>query len=108
MPTATREVRPCQKPGHVLNVHAAIERVPEGWSLLAPGDAALSRRIKEDGPTWTMIELKGRKWFSHGIWAPADRIAALRNELAAERTGPAYQRKLTASRQRPAVEQADY
>lgn len=108
MPTATREVRPCQKPGHVLNEHAIIERVPDGWSLLVPGDAALSRRIKEDGPTWTMIELKGRKRFSRGIWAPADRIAALRNELATERTDPAYHRKLTASRQRRAVEQADY
>jgi hypothetical protein len=108
VPTATREVRPCQKPGHVLNEHAVIERVPSDWSLLPPGDAALSRRIKEDGPSWTMIELKGRKRFSRGIWAPTARVEALRVELAAERADPAYQRKLNAGRQRRAVEQVIY
>ena len=108
MPTASREVRPCQKPGHVLNEHAVIERVPSDWVLLPPGDAALSRRVKEDGPSWTMIELKGRKRFSRGIWAPAARIAALQAELAAERTDPAYQRKLDAGRRRRAVEQVIY
>ena len=108
MPTATREVRPCQKPGHVLNEHAEIERVPLNWSLLPPGDAALSRRIKADGPSWTMIEIKGRKRFSRGIWAPSARIAALRVELVAERADPAYQRKLAAGRQRSAVEQVSY
>jgi len=88
VPTATREVRPCPKPGHVLNEYGAIEPVPSHWSLLPPGDAALSRRIKADGPTWTMIELKGRKRFSRGIWAPARRIEALRLELVAERQDP--------------------
>jgi hypothetical protein len=82
--------------------------VPEGWDLLPPGDAALSRRIKEDGPSWTVIELKGRKRFSRGIWAPAARIAALRTGLALERQDPAYQRKLDAGRRRRAEEQVEY
>lgn len=82
--------------------------VPADWALLPPGDAALSRRIKAAGPSWTVIELKGRKRFSRGIWAPAERIAALRAELIAERQDPAYQRKLDAGRQRRAVEQAVY
>jgi hypothetical protein len=90
VPNVSREVRPSQKPGHVLNERASLEPVPAGWSLLPPGDAALSRRLKADGPSWTMIELKGRKRFSHGIWAPADRIAALRAELETERADPAY------------------
>jgi hypothetical protein len=76
--------------------------------LLPPGDAALSRRIKADGPSWTVIELKGRKRFSRGIWAPADRIAALRAELALEREAPAYQRKLDSARARRAVAEEIY
>jgi hypothetical protein len=82
--------------------------VPGNWSLLPPGDAALSRRIKQDGPTWTVVELKGRKRFSRGIWAPADRIAALRTALLIERADPSYQRQLEAGRKRRAAEQAVY
>lgn len=92
----------------MLNEFGVIEPVPAHWSLLPPGDAALSRRIKEDGPAWTMSEMKGRKRFSRGIWAPADRIAALRAALLTERADPSYQRKLAASRQRRAVEETRY
>ncbi len=82
--------------------------MPAGWSLLPPGDAALSRRIKEDGPTWTMVERKGRKRFSRGIWAPADRIDALRAALLTERADPAYARQLAAGRQRRQVAEGRY
>ena len=108
MPNASREVRPSQKPGYVINEHAVLEPVPAGWILLPPGDSALSRRIKADGPTWTMFELKGRKRFSRGIWAPAHRIEALRAELLDERADPAHQRKLDSARARRAVAQTDY
>ena len=108
MPNASREVRPSQKPGYVINEHAVLEPVPAGWILLPPGDSALSRRIKADGPTWTMSELKGGKRFSRGIWAPAHRIEALRAELLDERADPAHQRKLDSARARRAVAQADY
>lgn len=86
----------------------AVLAVPAGWALLPPGDAALSRRIKEDGPTWTVVEMKGRKRFSRGIWAPAARIEALRTELMIERQDPAYRKKLDASRQRRAAAQEVY
>ena len=92
----------------MLNEHGAAEPVPPGWELLPPGDAALSRRIKRDGPSWTVAEMKGRKKFSRGIWAPADRIAALRAELLVERHDPSYRRKLDAGRQRRAVAQEIY
>lgn len=108
MPTETREVRPFSKPRHVLAAEGYILAIPADWSLLPPGDAALSRRIKQDGPTWTVIEVKGRKRFSRGIWAPAARIEALHAELAAERKDPAYQRKLDAGRKRRAAEQVVY
>ncbi len=108
MPTETREVRPFSKPRHVLSQDARVLAVPDDWELLPPGDAALSRRIKQDGPTWTVIEMKGRKRFSRGIWAPAARIAALRAERVGERQDPAYQRKLESGRKRRAAEQVVY
>ncbi len=104
----SREVRPGPQPRQVLNESGAIESVPAQWDLLPPGDAALSRRIKQDGPSITMIELKGRKRFSRGIWAPADRIAALRRELEVERQDPSYQKKLASGRQRRAEAQEVY
>jgi hypothetical protein len=104
----SREVRPGPRSRHVLNEHGVVEAVPAHWDLLPPGDAALSRRIKQDGPSLTVIEQKGRKRFSRGIWAPADRIAALRAGLAVERQDPAYQRKLDAGRRRRAAEQEIY
>ena len=82
--------------------------VPDDWSLLPPGDAALSRRIKQDGPTWTVIEKVGNKRFSRGIWAPTARIEALRAEREIERQDPTYQKKLAAGRARRAEEQAEY
>lgn len=103
-----REVRPGPYPRHIINERAAIEAVPDDWDLLPPGDAALSRRIKLDGPTITVIEIKGRKRFSRGIWAPRDRIQALRAELALERQDPSYQKKLDAGRRRRAVQQEEY
>ncbi len=102
------EVRPLSVPRQVLSAQGAVLVVPADWDLLPPGDAALSRRIKADGPSWTVIERKGRKRFSRGIWAPAARIAALRAELARERADPAYERKLAAGRQRRAAAEVAY
>ncbi|NNC87303.1 MAG: DUF2293 domain-containing protein [Akkermansiaceae bacterium] len=108
MPMETREVRPTRDPRRVVTADGEVLTVPAGWALLAPGDAALSRRIKKAGPSWTVVEMKGRKRFSRGIWAPADRIAALRAELEEERSDPAYRKKLEAGRARRAREQAAY
>jgi len=109
MSNAPLEVRPFPaKPGHVLSLQGEILPVPAGWALLPPGDAALSRRIKADGPCWVVRQRKGRRMLSLGIWAPADRLAALRADLAVERADPAYTRKLEAGRTRRAREQAHY
>jgi len=101
-------VRPAPKARHVFTMQAELLSVPVGWDLLPPGDAALSRRIKHDGPTWTVKESKGRKQFSRGIWAPADRIESLRRALNCERAGPAYTKKLEASRARRAQQEVTY
>ena len=108
MPLETREVRPFAKPRHVLAADTRVLAVPADWALLPPGDAALSKRIKQAGPSWTVVELKGNKRFSRGIWAPAARIAELQAERAIERQDPAYQRQLAAGRNRRAAEQVVY
>jgi hypothetical protein len=82
--------------------------VPNDWTLLPPGDAALTGRVKKAGPSWTVKQKRGRKVFSLGVWAPAQRIATLRSELELERAKPEYTRKLDAGRKRRAKQQDEY
>lgn len=82
--------------------------MPEGWSLLPPGDAGLTRRVKAAGPSWVVQEKRGRKVFSRGLWAPTLHIEQAREQLEAERQSPAYQKRLAAQRQRRANEQERY
>ncbi len=83
MPTETRIVAPGPERRVVCTADGQLLRVPAGWELLPPGDAALTRRVKTAGPTWAVQEKKGRRTFSRGVWAPADRIATLRGALEA-------------------------
>ncbi len=104
----SREVRPGPRAGQVVNEWGVVETVPVHWGFLPPGDAALSRRIKQDGPSLTVIEVRGRKRFSRGVWAPADRIAALRGELLVERRDPSHQKRLAAGRRHRATKEEAY
>ena len=66
---------------------------PEGWACLPPGDAGLTRRVKAAGPWWAVIEKRGRKAFSKGMWAPREHIEAARAALEAERSTEAYAKR---------------
>lgn len=81
---------------------------PPGWACLAPGDAALTRRVKLAGPSWAVVEKKGRKLFSKGLWAPAATIEQMRAALEAERTTEAYAKKRVADVARRERTQAAY
>jgi hypothetical protein len=83
-------------------------RPPEGWACLPPGDAGLTRRVKATGPSWQVVEKRGRKTFSRGLWAPAENIAAARAELEAERATPAYAKKRATDAARRDREQQTY
>ncbi len=83
-------------------------RPPPDWILLPPGDAALTRRVKAAGPTWTVQEKRGRKVFSRGIWAAKAVIEAIRTQLASERATPRHTRKREADARRREREQVDY
>ncbi|HBN74385.1 MAG TPA: DUF2293 domain-containing protein [Planctomycetaceae bacterium] len=96
MPQETRIVAPGPSDRSVRTADDLVLQVPTDWELLPPGDAALTRRVKAAGPTWTVQEKKGRKMFSRGVWAPADRIAAIRFKLEAERSTHAYAKRRAA------------
>lgn len=81
---------------------------PEGWACLPPGDAGMTRRVKQAGPSWVVVEKRGRKLFSQGLWAPLANIEAARAALAAERSTPAYARKREADATRRERAQAEY
>jgi hypothetical protein len=69
---------------------------PAGWACLPPGDAGLTRRVKAAGPSWQVIEKKGRKQFSRGLWAPHANIEAARAALEVERSTESYAKKRVA------------
>ena len=108
MPTETRIVAPGPKPQTVRADDGTVLKVPADWELLPPGDAGVTRRVKARGPSWTVKEKKGRRTFSRGVWAPADRIASVKAEFEAERSTEAYAKKQASAAKRRDVKQAQY
>jgi len=85
-----------------------VHTVPTGWELLPPGDAGLTRRVKAVGEFWIVQEKKGRRLFSKGVWAPAETIDRIREELTAERSTESYAKRKAADARRREKTQADY
>jgi hypothetical protein len=81
---------------------------PPTWACLPPGDAGLTRRVKAAGPSWQVIEKRGRKAFSKGLWAPRDNIEAARAALDAERSTEGYAKKRAADVARRERAHAEY
>ncbi len=81
---------------------------PEGWACLPPGDAGLTRRVKAAGPWWAVIEKRGRKAFSKGLWAPRENIDGARAALDAERSTESYAKKRQSDTARRERTQAEY
>ncbi len=108
MPTESLIVSPGSRPRSVRDADGRERTVPDGWALLPPGDAGLTRRVKAAGPTWTVQRRRGRRTFSDGVWAPAEHIDAARADLEIERASPAYKRKLEAGRKRREEAQRAY
>ena len=77
---------PGPTPNTVRAADGTVLTAPEGWVLLPPGDAGLTRQVKAAGDHWVVQENRGRKTFSRGIWAPAGTIDRIRAELEVERS----------------------
>jgi hypothetical protein len=99
---------PGPTPGTVRTADGTILIAPEGWALLPPGDAALTRRVKEAGEPWVVQEKKGRKTFTRGVWAPAATIDRIRAELETERSTDGYAKRKEADARRRDEAQVEY
>jgi hypothetical protein len=99
---------PGPTPNTVRAVDGRVLTAPVGWILLPPGDAALTRRVKAAGDHWVMAEMKGRKVFSRGVWAPGATIERIRADLEAERSTEGFAKKKEADAHRREKTQAEY
>lgn len=93
---------------YVLTEDGRQLNVPEEWDCLPPGDAAVTRKLKSLGPSWTAQRKKGRKTFSDGVWAPKENIAKAKALVAQKRATPEYTQNLERSRRRRAEKQVEY
>ena len=57
----TNTFTPGPAPNTVRAADGSVLAAPDDWALLPPGDAALTRRVKEAGDHWVVQEKKGRK-----------------------------------------------
>jgi len=99
---------PTSEPTVFLAPDGSRRTAPIGWGCLPPGDAGLTRRVKSLGPSWAIIEKRGRKAFSKGLWAPRENIEAARTALEAERSTAAYAKKRAGATARRDQKQASY
>jgi Uncharacterized conserved protein (DUF2293) len=108
----TEEAAPTFTPGHSPNTVRAADgtahTAPQGWRLLPPGDAGLTRRVKAAGDHWVVQEKVGRRMFSRGIWAASATIDRIRAELEAERSTEGYARRQEVASRRREKAQAEY
>ncbi len=99
---------PGPTPNTVRDSDSKVLTVPDGWVLLPPGDAALTRRVKATGDHWVVQEKRGRKVFSRGIWTSAATVERIRADLAAERSTEGFAKKKEADTRRREKAQAEY
>lgn len=104
----TLTLAPTADPRVFLDATGMARTAPEGWICLPPGDATLTRRVKQAGPSWAVVEKRGRKTFSRGLWAPATTVADIRRSIEAERETPEYAKKRAADVARRERTQAEY
>lgn len=64
--------------------------------------------MKLAGPSWAIIEKRGRKAFSKGLWAPRENIEAAKKALEAERSTEAYATKRASASARRERQQGAY
>ena len=99
---------PGPTPNTVRAADGTVLTAPEGWALLPPGDAGLTRRVKAAGDHWVVQEKVGRRMFSRGVWAASATIDRIRAELEAERSTEGYARRQEAAARRREEAQAGY
>lgn len=100
MPTETRTFLITKSDNRLKDKTGKVYSVPAGWQKLPSGDASITRKLKSLGPSWTVQEKKGRKSFSHGVWAAKEHIEAAKSLVEAQRADPKHQKKLAQAKVR--------
>lgn len=100
MPRETRTFLVTKADSRLKDKAGKVFSVPAGWENLPAGDASVTRKLKSLGPTWTVQEKKGRKTFSHGVWAAKEHIEAAKALVDAHRADPKNQKKLAQAKVR--------
>lgn len=100
MPTKTRNFLITKEDPRLKDTSGNIFSVPAGWDNLPAGDASITRKLKSLGPSWTVQEKKGRKTFSHGVWAASENVATAKLLVDAQRSDPKHQKKLAQAKVR--------
>ena len=104
----TESFTPGPTPNTVRASDGKVLTVPDGWVLVPPGDAALTRRIKAAGDFYAVAEKRGRKVFSRGIWTAVATVERVRAELDAERSTDTFAKRKEADARRRKQAHASY
>jgi hypothetical protein len=99
---------PTAEPRVFLAVDGRRLSPPDDWVCVPPGDAMLTRRLKQAGPSWAVVEKRGRKTFSKGLWVPRANVEAVKTGVEAERGTASYAKKRQADVARREQAQAEY
>lgn len=108
MPNQTRIVKPGTDDRTVVTDSGETLTAPRSWSLLKPGDAGVTRRVKAAGPSWTVKAKRGRRVISLGVWADTETIERVLAEFAEERSTDAYAKKQRSAKARREKAQSEY
>mgnify|MGYP000285246673 CR=1 FL=1 len=100
MPTQTRTFLVTKSDTNLKDKSGNVFIIPNDWENLPAGDASVTRKLKSLGPTWTVQEKKGRKTFSHGVWAAKEYIQEAKALVEAKRADPKHQKKMAQAKVR--------
>lgn len=81
---------------------------PDGWIFVESGDAGLTRRLKASGDYWLMVHRRRNRIEALGLWIAADIVNDVKAKLEAERSDPAYLKKLDAGKKYREAKQEKY
>ena len=100
MSTETRTFLVTKSDNRLKDKTGKVFLIPIGWENLPAGDASVTRKMKSLGPSWTVQEKKGRKIFSHGVWAAKENIDKAKALVEAQRADPKHRKKLAQAKVR--------
>ena len=99
---------PGPTPNTVRSADSMVLTAPEGWTLLPPGDAALTRRVKAAGDHRVVQEKRATRSSPEAFGHPQRPSRRLRVELEVERPTEGYAKRKDADSRRRDEAQAKY